>query len=374
MIKAGIMSMQRICNYGSFLQAYALREMLREEGCTVEFVDYHAGKCLVNSGQGSGLKRKLSKFLETMRYNASFSDKLKFIKYKKNYALKYYPLLDINENMNYRPEVNLLVIGSDEVFNCVQDNTNVGFSNELFGAGNRAEKLVTYAASFGNTTLEKLKEYHVDKKVSGWLKKFDVISVRDENSGKIIEKLTGRKPVYNLDPVLAYDYMNKCKKIPKRKKREKYMILYGYAGRFSADECKFIRRYADKKKLKIICIGGIQSCCDEFVDCSPFEVLAYFRDAQCVVTDTFHGTIMSVINHRNFVSVVRTKGYGNSEKLVDLLKRLNLTDRIVEDVSIQLNDVMEKKFSYDATDEIIKAERQKSADYLRKVIHETKSR
>lgn len=374
MIKVGIMSMQRICNYGSFLQAYALREMLKEEECKVEFVDYHAGKCLVNSGQGSGIKRKLSKVLETIQYNASLNDKIKFIKYKKNYASKYYSILGIDEHMNYCPKVDLLIIGSDEVFNCVQDNTNVGFSKELFGAGNRAGKLVTYAASFGNTTLKKLKKYNVDRKVSGWLKKFDNISVRDENSGKIIEKLTGRTPIYNLDPVLAYDYMNKCKKIPAEKKKGKYMILYGYAGRFSSEECRFIRRYADKKGLKIICIGGIQSCCDEFIDCSPFEVLAYFRDAECVVTDTFHGTIMSVINHRKFVSVVRTKGYGNSEKLTDLLKRLHLTERIVEDVKIQLYDVMEKKFSYDATDEIITAERTKASDYLRKVIHETENR
>ena len=59
----------------------------------------------------------------------------------------------------------------------------------------------------------------------------------------------------------------------------------------------------------------------------PFTIIAYFQHADCVVTDTFHGTILSVITHRQFVSVVRESGYGNSQKLTDLLERLELLDR-----------------------------------------------
>lgn len=43
MRKVGIMSMQRIVNYGSFLQAYALKQLIEEFDCKVEFVDYHVG-------------------------------------------------------------------------------------------------------------------------------------------------------------------------------------------------------------------------------------------------------------------------------------------------------------------------------------------
>ena len=49
MIKAGILSMQRIYNYGSFLQAYGLKEILKELGCDVEFVAYHPGECLIKA-------------------------------------------------------------------------------------------------------------------------------------------------------------------------------------------------------------------------------------------------------------------------------------------------------------------------------------
>lgn len=161
MKKVGIMSMQRIANYGSFLQAYALKQLIEELGCKVEFVDYHVGEPVVKDGADSGNKyvRKLKKGLETFQYQAPLSHKLAFIQYKRTFADKYMPLLGITDEMNYNPTLDCLVIGSDEVFNCIQKNSNVGFSTELFGKDNHADRLITYAASFGNTTLEKLRKY-----------------------------------------------------------------------------------------------------------------------------------------------------------------------------------------------------------------------
>ena len=129
------------------------------------------------------------------------------------------------------------MIGSDEVFNCIQKNSNVGYSLELFGKDNHAKRLLTYAASFGNTTLEKLEKYKKADEVGVLLKKFDAISVRDANSGAIVERLTEKKPVYNLDPVLTYDYMNCCDKIPQLRVDEKYLILYAYGKHFMDGDC-----------------------------------------------------------------------------------------------------------------------------------------
>ena len=367
MKKAGILSMQRIFNYGSFLQAYGLKSILEDLGCSVEFADYRPGECLVPSNEGTGLMRKVTKVLETFRYSAPLKEKIRFIQYKKNYARNYYPYLGISGEPNYAPELDLLVIGSDEVFNCVQNNTNVGFSPELFGEGNRADRLISYAASFGNTTMEKLAQYNVDEQVGGWLIRFDGLSVRDANSGEIVEAFTGQTPEYHLDPVLAYDYIGRCDAIPKDVPESDYMILYGYSGRFTKEECKEIRRYADSKNLKVYCIGGIQDCCDKFIDCDPFKVIAYFQHAECVVTDTFHGTILSVITNRPFAAFVREQGYGNAEKLKDLLKRLELTDRIMHDLA-GLEDKIQSKIEYDRVNEIIRKERARSYEYLKQHI------
>lgn len=239
MRKVGIMSMQRIANYGSFLQAYALKQLIEELSCKVEFVDYHVGAPVIaeNADSKNKFVRKVEKGLETFQYQAPFAHKLSFIRYKQTFSKKYMPLLGITDEMNYNPTLDCLVIGSDEVFNCIQKNSNVGYSLELFGKDNHAKRLLTYAASFGNTTLEKLEKYKKADEVGVLLKKFDAISVRDANSGAIVERLTEKKPVYNLDPVLTYDYMNCCDKIPQLRVDEKYLILYAYGKHFMDGDC-----------------------------------------------------------------------------------------------------------------------------------------
>lgn len=363
-MKVGILSMQRIKNYGSFLQAFALKSILEELGADVEFVDYHPGETLIPSDGGMGIKRKIIKGVEAWKGSAPPSEKIRFINYKRNYAEKYYPYLGITDEMNYSPKLDVLVIGSDEVFNCVQNNTNVGFAPELFGQESNAEKVISYAASFGNTTFEKLKQYGVDLKVTGWLKSFDALSVRDENSARIVEALTGNKPEINLDPVLMYDFITD-RKTSKGVIEDNYILLYGYSNRFTVEECKEIRKFANKRGLRIFCIGGVQNCCDRFIDTDPFTVITYFQHAEYIVTDTFHGTILSTITHRPFASIVRNAGYGNSEKLLDLLKRLRLESRIWNNLS-ELEDLLQEGQDYKETDYLLQRERIRTREYLRK--------
>lgn len=377
MKKVGIMSMQRVFNYGSFLQGYGLKSLIEELGCEVEFVDYHVGECLITENKNTtGLKkiisksRVASKLLEYIEFKAPLKEKCKFIIYKKNYAKKNFPQLGIKSSYNYNPELDVLVIGSDEVFNCVQSNPNVGFSPELFGSDNNAKKVISYAGSFGNTTIEKLKKYNVDNKVADLLKDFDDISVRDSNSGKIVKKLTGIEPNYNLDPVLAYDYMNKCKDKIKDIPDKNYIILYGYSGRFNSEECKKIKEYARKNNKKVYCFGGVQEVCDKFIDCSPFEVLSYFKNADGIITDTFHGTIFSIITKRKFATVIRKShgtSYGNEEKLSDLLRRMKLSNR----VTFEINDIeklLNEEIDYSETFKVLEVEREKTKEYLKKNI------
>lgn len=369
MSRVGIMSMQRIANYGSFLQAYGLKQLIEGMGHNVEFVDYHVGAPVVKDDADNGNKyvRKLEKGLETFRYKAPLSHKLGFIRYKQSFCKKYMPLLGVTTEMNYNPVLDCLVIGSDEVFNCIQKNSNVGYSPELFGKDNHAKRLMTYAASFGNTTLEKLERYGKKDEIGSLLQNFDAISVRDTNSGNIVETLTGRTPAYHLDPVLMYDYIHCCDKIPELQVSEKYLILYAYSGRISDQEADWIAAYAKKKKLKIYAIGGIQKCADKFIDCSPFEVLAYFKNAEEVITDTFHGSIFSVITHRRFTTLVRKSvgnSYGNEEKLTDLLERLALTERMTFDIR-NVERINCNEINYEVIDKILKQHREATLGYLK---------
>lgn len=84
----------------------------------------------------------------------------------------------MSDERRERPDTDVLVIGSDEVFNCVQSNPDVGCSMELFGKDSRAKKIISYAASFGNTGIKELKRFDVQDEIAELLKKFTAISVR----------------------------------------------------------------------------------------------------------------------------------------------------------------------------------------------------
>ncbi len=371
--RIGIMSMHRIFNYGSFLQGYALKNLLGSfrQDATVKFIDYRPGRPLVDSQEGSpnGLGRIVQKISEYNKVDASLLDKIRFFNHKRNYARRNFPVLGLPEKPDYDYEVELQVIGSDEVFNCVQANANVGYSPDLFGRGSPARRLISYAGSFGNTTIEKLRRHGLIEKLAEDFSRFDDISVRDENSRSIIHELTGRLPSLNVDPVLAFDYMRECPQIPpQRILRDPYLVVYGYSGRFSREENDSIRAYARSKGLKVICVGGVQGCCDRFVDCTPFEVLALFRDAESIVTDTFHGTIFSIINEKPFITVIRRShggGYGNEEKLHYLLKSLKLEQCGTFDLTrANIHGTLGGNFDYKPTNDLLSSARSGARSYL----------
>lgn len=363
MKKVGILSMQRIKNYGSFLQAYALKRMIESFGHQVEFVDYHVGEPIIDDGTNNG--GKISKGIDALKGKASLKHKIQYILYKKRFD-HYFKELGLTDKPNYNPELDTMVIGSDEVFNLIQSNKNVGYSLELLGKDNHAKKVITYAASFGNTTLDKIKKYNKQEEISNLLNNINSISVRDDNSYRIVKDLTGKDANINLDPVLVFDYMN-SDLIPEINVKEKYMILYAYNGRITNEEAKYIKILAKEKGLKVYSIGGAQPYADKFIDCSPFEVLTYFKNAEYIITDTFHGSIFSIINQKPFVTLVRKSmgnSYGNEEKLTYLLQKMCLKDRITYDVN-NINKIFEKEIDYIKTNEIIKQERNKTIEYLK---------
>lgn len=363
MSKVGILSMQRIKNYGSFLQAYALKRVIESLGHEVEFVDYHVETPIIIDNSKN--KGKIKKGLDALKGKAKLMHKIQYIKHKKNFN-NYFDILGLTSEPNYNPKLDTLVIGSDEVFNVIQANKNVGYSLELFGKDNNASKVITYAASFGNTTIEKIKKYDKSEEITKYLNSIDSISVRDQNSFSIVKKLINKEPRINLDPVLIYDYMNSSL-VPRMNVKEKYMILYAYNGRIRDEEANYIKRIALEKNIKVYSIGGAQPYADKFIDCSPFEVLAYFKNAEFILTDTFHGSIFSIINNKPFVTLVRkseNNAYGNEEKLTDLLCRLQLKERMIYNIN-NFEDTMRKEINYNLTNKIIDDSRIESLNYLK---------
>lgn len=351
--KIGILSMHRIVNYGSFMQALGLKLLLKEIGYEVCFVDYHVGPWY-----------SMANIKKTLIYNQIRNVFRYIMKKKKNpeYVAisSQYSELGLDERYHYRTKVDVLILGSDEVFNYIQTGDNVGYAPELLGIHSRADRVISYAASCGNLTKERLLKYNKVDEFSDAMKKLATVSVRDDNTYLLIRECTDRNPIRHLDPVLVADFKDI---MTDNIDDEDYILIYGYTNRFTNEEGNAIRRYAQKCNKKLIALGGTQSFCDATVYCKPLEVFAYFSHAAVIITDTFHGTIFSVVNHKNVAVIVRDGENGNRNKLGCLIKQLGMENKVVQDIN-ELEKVIEAEIPYSEIDEIRKRERTRTLDYL----------
>ena len=372
-MKVGIISMQRVCNNGSFLQAYGLKKLIESLGHEVVFIDYHVGTPIMQSSKDRVAFWKLKVrnvfiylFTNCKSLRTLLPGDMKNVAVKRDeYKHIVLPLIGISDKRHYNTQVDALVIGSDEVFNCTQINPEVGFSPELFGYKANAKKVMSYAASFGNTTYKKLQDCNKVDELKGYFEKFTSISVRDNNSFLVIRALTGKEPKINLDPVLMYDFMST---VPDKEKRSDYIVVYAYRSRITDKEEEVIKAFAKSQGKKLISVSGEMSWCDEHFKGNPFEVLDLFRHADYAITDTFHGTIFSVINRIKFVTLIRNSMggvYGNQEKLQDLLDKLYLQERSYSIDTDDFESRMLASIDYDRTFNVIIEERKHTMDYLK---------
>lgn len=356
-MKIGILSMQHVRNYGSFLQAYALKTTLESFGHQCEFIDIEPGPQL------PGLERNM-KYLVGMAVKRYFNwnaivSSLGRMKYQKLYYERfdkdYLPELGIHKHTF--KVYDLVVIGSDEVFNFNQ-HVSYGFTTQLYGDVKNAKKVVSYAGSFGTTTIDVIDKFGVRDRLVAAMSKLTAISVRDTNSLSVVKDLLHKDPSFNIDPVLMFDY-HKYAKDPKEKD---YIVVYSYPNRIKGkDEINAIRSFAKIKGKKLISICFYFPWCDETVIPHPFEVLGYIKNADYVITDTFHGCVMSIKFNKQFVALVRDS---NRQKMSSLLEQFELGDRMCEDFGY-LKDKMEMEIAYAPVNEQISKEKEKSIDYLK---------
>ena len=356
----GILSMQHVKNYGSFLQAYALKKTLEDLGHQCEFVKIEKGIYL------SGLERNISYLVKMalkryLNWDAirTFFIRLKYTKqYQDRFADIYLKELGVYNHAldNY----DLVVIGSDEVFNFNQ-HTWYGYTTQLYGAVNNAKKVISYAGSFGTTTIEVIDNYGVRTSMSNALNNMTAISVRDYNSFQVIKSLLGKEPSINIDPVLLYDYH----KLAIEPNEKDYIVVYSYPNRIKGpDEIAAITEFAKCKGKKLISICFYFPWCDKTVIPHPFEVLGYIKNADYVITDTFHGCVMSIKFNRPFVAMVRDS---NRQKMSSLLEQFDLSDRMCEQFT-NLQDRMESNIDYEQVNAQIEIEKENSLNYLKNSI------
>ncbi len=368
-MKVCILSMQRVLNYGSLLQAYSLKKMITSLGHEVSFID-------IEPNEQDNLKRlKVKSFDEGLKLSgrnivyrllqqdANIFYGLRKIISKKNVAKlqKIFAdeVLKLNEANNKR-EYDVCVIGSDEVFNCLNDES-WGFTSQLFGNVRQANKVITYAASCGFTKPSELPN-GVKDVISNSFMSVVAFSVRDENTANFVREIAKTEPQYHLDPVAVGNFDDEMEKASKCLKRlpKKYCIIYSYHGRMGESEKEAVLDLCRKEKMTPVSIGGSQKWVHTHLELEPFEVLCAFKNAAYVVTDTFHGAIFSAKFASRYAIIVRES---NKNKLSDLINRLKIKNHQVTSME-QIADLYAVVDDKRTIRDIEKCQYERSIEYL----------
>src|SRR5207248_4522127 len=211
-----------------------------------------------------------------------------------------------------------IVVGSDEVWNF--RHPWYGSEPIFFGDGLRAERLVSYAASFGNhSAWDGIGPEWAEK-----LKRFSAVSVRDENSWHLIHGGTRQEPELVLDPCLAFPEPAKTNAATFG---SDFALVYGHS--FPSWLGQRVCAWADQAGIRLISIGYSNDWADEQrIGRGPQEFAALMASARAVVTNFFHGCIFALLHGKPWVSV--PSDY-RAIKIPDLTAIVGAQDRLVDE-------------------------------------------
>lgn len=354
--KIAILSMQRVVNFGSVLQAYSLRQIVREvTGEWAEFMDIDESEVLAchkavgdladyeaPAAYPPGVLQKAKRWLIA---RLSAENKKRIRRFMQNRLA-----LD-----SKAPEAHYdcVIVGSDEVFNHAK-----GVNLQLHGKVKNAHKVISYAAACGSASVAEI-EAEDRETVRDAMGGFSAVSVRDAATEQYAAALYDGTVEHHLDPVLVGELSQREHK-PVRLKN--YLLVYAYGQRIrTAEEIRAIQSFAHSRGLKTVAMGGSQFWCDLYIPADPFRMLDYMYYADYVVTDTFHGAIFSVIHKKQFAVIVRRS---NKNKLTGLLNDLMLQDRMLPDIAC-LEQVLTAPIHYDAVAQILEREKLRTRAYLK---------
>ncbi len=358
----GIQTFWNVPNYGTFAQAYALQKVLQQlnddkDVRQIAHLDEHHFDFYYNE---KAFLRSYPKWKKA--FWKSFFVKSKKIEEKEKMFFDAYdsiPHTDIINKTNVdNYQFNKVFLGSDIIWDYSQDAFNR--DRFLFGGGINAGEINSYAASFGTVALDaELPDYVISA-----IENMKYVSVRDDKSAQIVEKITGIKPQVVLDPTWLWDF-DKDDNIVKTNEEE-YILVYGQD--FTQEFIDNLISYA-KNTGKIIvaldCNDDHYSWCDRLISqaqLSPFQWMGYFKYASAVATSTFHGITFSLIFNKKFAFC---KSDFIMAKIDEFLKELELFDLFDKDK----NDVfgmLNYDFDYSFINEVIAKKKKISLDFLRK--------
>ena len=332
-------------NYGNRLQNYALQEVLQELGAQVETIPVEKkynwkGKLKLR------VKMILAPFIK--KYAGVCWDR-----FDQNIHWGKYTAMEENVGMQY----DYFIAGSDQIWNpifkCNSDREFLVFT--------AVEKKIAYAASIG---LDELPP-GVTHKYKEYISAFKAVSVREDSAADIIERLGCARPKVVLDPTMILP-TNRWKAIADQSKiriKQRYALVY-FLGTRTKEYDFFILQKAAEMNIELIDVMKLPS--DVKSKIGPAEFVSLLYHSEAVFTDSFHGTVFSILFHKPFIVFERPyeEGYGKmSSRLDTLLKAFELYKCRVNRKE-QLK-TMTLQYDFSGVDGILKEKRKDSVDFLK---------
>lgn len=362
-MKIGIITHYDVHNHGAILQLNAFVKILAGKNIESYALQFEKNYDFI----GHALKSKYNIGMHSipiyMKYLQQQGVKKTAFNVKKKQLLEGFKKVHklVGDYYAESPDLDAVCIGSDEVF-----ALHTGPTPAFFGYALPSDYVFSYAASFGPTVLEDINTRHCSSFVKYGIGGLQEISVRDKNSKDIIEQLTGRIPQLVCDPVLLYGYGPEMREnVPVD--LDNFLLIYAYDSNMNNDaEVQKIRDFAKRENLTVASVGFYHKWCDRNINVDPVQLLHYFKKAKHVVTDTFHGSVLSIVTNSNFAVIPRN----NSNKLLNLLTEYGLTDRIVH-ARDSLPDILNNAIRFEAVNEELARRRAESMSFLEKCISDS---
>jgi len=368
-MKVAVITRHAITNYGSLLQAFATQQVIENLGHECEIIDYvredesytqHEKTLLARKPEWNRNPIKRAIYLALRQPESIISGKKfeaeqsKYLHLTKRYASPEALLED-------KPIADIYMTGSDQVWGPVENGTFD--SSYCLSFTDKDDKKIAYAASFGRTEMTEDIESFFKK----WLSQYRYIGVREDSAVSILNKMD-IDSVQVLDPTLLLD-SDFWSKIAKPIKEKQYVLVYQLHNDKRVGE--YAAQVAKAFGLPLIRVSASfhqVSREGKFVWCPNVgKFLSYIKNAECMITDSFHGTAFAINFNTPFVEILPNNKTGTRN--MSILKLTGLSNRILrDDKNITL---AKEKIDYLKVNQIIEEKRKESLDILKTMLEES---
>lgn len=374
----GILTFQCAHNYGAMLQAYALQKTLERidsnKNNLVEFINYRP-EYITKGYREFPIDRFSGKnFIDLIKFfkNIAMSIIYYHSRHKRSQKFNCFEKKWIKLSSEYVQNQNIsiknydaIICGSDQIWN---PKITKGFDKIFFcdfKYKNPECKKIAYAVSLGISCLTDSEK----KQIAGLVNNFDYISMRETEGCAIVNELYTKNEIVNtLDPTLLLDENDWADLIKEPNINKPYLLVY----RMDSND-KIIKdayTIAKKKNLKVLEISYRKSVKKIFsqrhkiiTTAGPNEFLGLIKNADIVLTNSFHGTVFSIVFRKFFFSYPMGQ---ISSRITSILELLHLKERFIaeNDAEVSCENIIDYLF----VDNLLNYEKNKSFLFIKKAL------